>query len=66
MSNYKKGPWCQIWDSLFWRFIKLNRDYFIKNPRMSMMVSVYDRKNNDQKLMLNQTADDFIRNLFHE
>ncbi|MHC5100966.1 MAG: cryptochrome/photolyase family protein, partial [Planctomycetota bacterium] len=21
MSDFKPGPWCDIWDSLFWRFI---------------------------------------------
>jgi deoxyribodipyrimidine photolyase-related protein len=22
MSDYPKGPWCEIWDGLFWSFIK--------------------------------------------
>jgi hypothetical protein len=21
MSDFKRGPWCEIWDGLFWRFI---------------------------------------------
>ena len=31
MSNYKKGDWCTIWDSLFWNFIDKKRD-FLKKP----------------------------------
>lgn len=38
MSHYKKGSWCETWDALYWRFIHLHRDFFLRNPRMSMMV----------------------------
>jgi deoxyribodipyrimidine photolyase-related protein len=43
MSNFKKGPWCAIWDALYWRFIDRHRDFFSKNPRMSVMVSQCNR-----------------------
>jgi deoxyribodipyrimidine photolyase-related protein len=39
MSNFKAGPWCDIWDSLFWRFIHKHKKVFDKNPRMKIMVS---------------------------
>ena len=29
MSNYKKGEWCPIWDSLFWNFINNQRDFLL-------------------------------------
>ena len=44
MSNYKKDNWCFKWDALYWNFIDTKRDFFLKNPRMSMMVSLYDKK----------------------
>ena len=50
MSRYKKGNWSQIWDALYWNFINENRTFFKKNPRMSMMVNLYDKKPNDLKL----------------
>ncbi|MEM7647137.1 MAG: cryptochrome/photolyase family protein, partial [Pseudomonadota bacterium] len=28
MSDYKKGPWCDTLDGLYWRFIAKNRDFF--------------------------------------
>ena len=56
MSNYKKGPWMDKWDSLYWNFIDNNRSFFLKNPRMSMMVSIYDKKNNQKKLFYKDTV----------
>lgn len=38
MSNYQTGHWCEIWDALFWRFIYRHKEFFLKNPRLSMMV----------------------------
>ena len=49
MSNYKKDSWCEIWDALYWDFIDKERVFFKKNPRMSMMVNLYDKKNPDVK-----------------
>lgn len=40
MSNYKKGPWCEIWDALYWRYIFKNQDAFRQNQRMNMIVSL--------------------------
>ncbi|MEJ7767184.1 MAG: cryptochrome/photolyase family protein [Chitinophagaceae bacterium] len=43
MSDYKKGPWQEIWDGLFWRFMHVNRDFFIKNPRLGMLLKTFDK-----------------------
>ncbi len=43
MGNYKKGEWQNVWDGLFWRFINTHRDFFIQNPRLGMMVNVFDK-----------------------
>jgi deoxyribodipyrimidine photolyase-related protein len=37
MSDFKAGPWCDIWDSLFWRFIHKHKAVFEENPRMRVM-----------------------------
>jgi deoxyribodipyrimidine photolyase-related protein len=44
MSDFKKGPWCEEWDHLYWRFIDKHRTFFLKNPRMAMMVRMLDKK----------------------
>ena len=48
MSHYPKGPWCEIWDGLYWRWIWKNADLLQKNPRWAMMVSMV-RKMDIQK-----------------
>ena len=63
MSNYKKGDWCIIWDSLFWNFIKNQREFFSNNPRMRMLVNSYDKMDENKKSNLNKTAKKFLMDL---
>ena len=63
MSNYKRGDWCTIWDSLFWNFIDKQREFFLTNPRMRMLVSSFDRMDIEKKEKLINTANKFISNL---
>ncbi|WP_440134592.1 cryptochrome/photolyase family protein [Chitinophaga sancti] len=37
MSDYKRGPWCEIWDALFWRFLHVHHELIKHNPRLSML-----------------------------
>ncbi len=43
MSDYGKGSWQIVWDGLFWNFMNKRRDFFSKNPRLSMLVRNLDR-----------------------
>jgi deoxyribodipyrimidine photolyase-related protein len=54
MSDYKKGEWSLVWDALYWNFIRDFRSFFEKNPRMSMMTKLYDKKSSDQKISYDQ------------
>ena len=49
MSNYSKGPWQQTWDGLFWRFMDLHRDFFLKNPRLGMLVRTFDKMPDEKR-----------------
>ena len=49
MSNYSKGPWQKTWDGLFWRFMDLHRDFFLKNPRLGMLVRTFDKMQNEKR-----------------
>jgi len=40
MSDFKRGPWCAVWDALYWRFIDRHAEYFAGNPRMAMMAKM--------------------------
>ena len=60
MSNYGNGPWNEVWDGLFWRFISVNQGFFLKNPRMSMMVHSFNRMSEDKKSKHLDNAADFL------
>jgi len=59
MSDYKKGNWSKVWDALYWTFINDKRDFFLKNPRMAMMVRLYDKKSSDLKSDYVKTINSF-------
>ncbi len=63
MSNYKNGKWQEIWDGLFWRFIDLHRDFFLKNPRLSMMVRLFDKMNEEKKIKHLENASTYLDSL---
>jgi deoxyribodipyrimidine photolyase-related protein len=50
MSDYKKGPWCETWDGLYWRFIDKHYDLIKGNPRMSVMAGMRDKLDKSGKL----------------
>ena len=61
MMDFKKGEWCNIMDGLYWRFIDRNRKFFLKNPRLSMMVRIFDKMKADRKKLILSAADKFIK-----
>ena len=66
MMDFKKGDWCNIMDGLYWRFINKNRSFFMKNPRLSMMVRIFDKMNSTRKEIILKEADKFIKqNIIH-
>lgn len=44
MSDFPKGEWCEVWDSLFWRFIRKHKKRLKKNPRMALLVAQLDSR----------------------
>lgn len=61
MSSYSKNAdWADTIDGLYWRFIDRKRDFMRKNPRLSMMVSLYDKMNEEKKQRLNAAAQGWL------
>jgi len=60
MMDFKKGEWCNTMDGLYWRFINRNRSFFLKNPRLSMMVRIFDKMKPDRKKLILSEAEKFI------
>ena len=63
MSNYKKGDWCKVWDALFWNFMDKQRTFFLKNPRMRMLISSFDKMDHTKKENYLITADNYLKKL---
>ncbi len=61
MMDFKKGDWCNTMDGLYWRFIDRNRKFFLKNPRLSMMVRIFDKMKPDRKKLILSEAEKFIK-----
>ena len=63
MSNYPSGPWCEIWDGLYWRFLDLHRKEFKSNPRMSMMIRMLEKMDKDKLDKHLSAANNFLDSL---
>ncbi len=66
MSNYQvksKGEpveWATIWDGLFWRFMHVHRDFFSKNPRIGMLLAMWDKMDKEQQQEHLDNAERFL------
>ena len=61
MSNYQKGPWCEVLDGLYWRFTEKHRDFYESNPRLSILTRSLDKMDPERKERIFGLADDFIK-----
>ena len=64
MSNFKTDNWASIWDALYWCFIFDHRDFFSKNPRMSMMVHQVNKMSDEKILSIQTISRNFIKQNF--
>lgn len=60
MSDFPDGEWCRIWDGLYWRFIDRHRDFFMKNPRMKVMIHQIDRMGRNRMKQHLTVAENFL------
>ena len=61
MMHFKKGPWCDVMDGLYWKFIDRHKQFFLKNPRLSMMVRISEKMNIERKSRIFKAAEKFIK-----
>ncbi len=60
MSDYGKGPWCDIVDGLYWRFIDRHRSFFAGNPRLALMPRALDRLDGERRVRIFAAAEEFL------
>ncbi len=63
MSDFPKGDWQKIWDGLFWRFMDAHRDFFLKNPRLGMLVRTFDKMPNEKRFSHLEIAERYLESL---
>ncbi|GHC61898.1 cryptochrome/photolyase family protein [Ulvibacter litoralis] len=63
MSNYKKGDWQEVWDGLFWRFMHTHREFFLSNPRLGMLVRMFDKMPSEKQDKHLENGQNFIDSL---
>ncbi len=66
MSDYKKGDWQPTWDGLFWTFMDKHRDFFLSNPRLSMLIRTFDKMKPETKEIHFESAKEFFKILDNE
>lgn len=60
MGGYAKDEWCDGVDGLYWSFIKKHEDFFLKNPRLSM-IARSAKKISDARFQQIQSAANILR-----
>jgi deoxyribodipyrimidine photolyase-related protein len=63
MSDFPKGDWQPIWDGLFWNFMDKHRDFFLTNPRLGMLVRMFDKMPNEKRILHIETAENYLASL---
>lgn len=63
MSGEPAGPWCDVWDGLYWRTIARNREFFAQNQRMSQAVRGYERLEPTRRDRILAAAEGFIESV---
>lgn len=64
MGHFKTGPWCDVVDGLYWGFVDRNRDFFSKNPRMSLMLKILDKMDMKKKVKIDDASEEFLEKHF--
>ena len=60
MSDYKKGPWTDIVDGLYWRFIDEHRNKLKSNPRIGIMTKTLENMDKERKRKIFSAASEFL------
>jgi deoxyribodipyrimidine photolyase-related protein len=63
MSHYTQGPWCEVWDGLYWRWIWNHAAELEKNPRWAMMCSTAKKMDPKKRAQHLRIAEKFLEQL---
>ena len=60
MSDFSKGPWCDVVDGLYWRFVSNNRTEFSQNPRSNFTLKQLDKMDPLRSEKIFSAAEQFL------
>jgi len=60
MSNYKKGEWCKILDSLYYNFIDKHQEYLKENYSTAIQVKNWNKKSQKEKNEIKKNAKEYL------
>ena len=63
MSHHKTGPWCEVWDGLYWRWIWNHTDELGKNPRWAMMCAMAKKMDVEKRELHLKNANEYLKTL---
>lgn len=61
MSQYNHGPWADIWDGLYWRFLEKNSEKLLSIKTMSIAFGQLKKLSEEQKRITSYRAEDFLQ-----
>ncbi len=61
MSDYEKGPWCDVVDGLYWRFVEKHMDFFTANPRLAVIARGAARLAPERRARIAGAAESFLK-----
>jgi deoxyribodipyrimidine photolyase-related protein len=64
MGDFDKGPWMEIWDGLYWRFVHRHREFFQANPRSRVLTAHLDRMGREALKAHVRRAERFLEGIF--
>lgn len=63
MGEREEGPWRDVWDGLYWRFVSRHREFFRRNPRLSVTPRQLDRLEPTRRTRIFAAAEDYLARL---
>lgn len=64
MSDYSKGSWAEIWDSLYWNFVGSRYHLLASENRLGFVGVMYKKMSDDTKKQHKKVAERFLKDIF--
>ena len=61
MGDFGRGPWVDVVDGLFWRFIGRHSSWFARQPRLAVLLRNLERMPAERRRRLERRAEEFLR-----